>query len=283
MKTKLLTLCLLTFLISCGNGKIKQNPFVAMAGVTDSTGQVHKVPKTSMQKDCLRPTEADELFDDFVFNYASDTTLQRQRTYFPLPYVVDGEQRVIKGVEWEHDSLFLRQNMYLLLFDRETDMDIVGDTALTKAKVEWFYLKNQYVKRYNFERNRGIWMLTHVDQYRMENEDRNGFRRFYARFVTDSLYQRTHVRNPLPFITLDPDDEFDILETTLDINQWFAFRPAFPMDSVAVIDYGQKHDGMSTNKIVKMNGIGNGFSNVLYFRQITRGEWQLCKFEDTSI
>ena len=226
MKTKLLTLCLLTFLISCGNGKIKQNPFVAMAGVTDSTGQVHKVPKTSMQKDCLRPTEADELFDDFVFNYASDTTLQRQRTYFPLPYVVDGEQRVIKGVEWEHDSLFLRQNMYLLLFDRETDMDIVGDTALTKAKVEWFYLKNQHVKRYNFERNRGIWMLTHVDQYRMENEDRNGFR---------------------------------------------------------LIDYGQKHDGMSTNKIVKMNGIGNGFSNVLYFRQITRGEWQLCKFEDTSI
>ena len=32
------------------------------------------------------PIEADELFDDFIYAYASDSTLQQQRTKFPLPY-----------------------------------------------------------------------------------------------------------------------------------------------------------------------------------------------------
>lgn len=35
-----------------------------------------------------------------------------------------------------------------------------------------------------------------------------------TRFVTDSLYQSKHIADPLQFVTIDPDDEFAILETT---------------------------------------------------------------------
>ena len=31
---------------------------------------------------------------------------------------------------WKHDYLFTKQNYYTLLFDRESDMDMVGDLSL---------------------------------------------------------------------------------------------------------------------------------------------------------
>ena len=50
---------------------------------------------------------------------------------------------------WKHDYLFTKQN-YTLLFDRESDMDMVGDTALKSVQVEWIYLKTRMVKKYYF-------------------------------------------------------------------------------------------------------------------------------------
>ena len=105
---------------------------------------------------------------------------------------------------------------------------------------------------------------------------------FYTRFVTDSLYQSRHIADPLQFVTIDPDDEFAILETTLDVNQWYAFRPPLPADRLSNINYGQRNEDNSNTKILKVNGIGNGYSNVFYFRR-RGGEWELYKYEDTSI
>ena len=48
---------------------------------------------------------------------------------------------------------------------------------------------------------------------------------FFARFATDSLFQSSRIAHPLIFVTSDPDDDFSILETSLDLNQWFAFKP----------------------------------------------------------
>lgn len=84
------------------------------------------------------------------------------------------------------------------------------------------------------------------------------------------------------FVTSDPDDDFSILETTLDLNQWFAFKPVLPVDRLSNINYGQRNDDDSPTKILALKGIGNGFSNILYFRR-KAGEWELYKFEDTSI
>ncbi|MDE6161926.1 MAG: DUF4348 domain-containing protein, partial [Bacteroides sp.] len=87
---------------------------------------------------------------------------------------------------------------------------------------------------------------------------------------------------PLAFVTTDPDDDFSILETTLDLNQWFAFKPGLPTDRLSNVNYGQRNDDDSPTKILALKGIGNGFSNILYFRR-KAGEWELYKFEDTSI
>lgn len=280
---KLLAGCLtLVLCASCGNVKNGKDPFTALTQMVDTAG----MQADSLAIDTtvvLKPLEADELFDDFIFNYALDKTLQKQRTVFPLPYDCDGSLSKIEKKDWKHDCLFVEQNFYTLLFDRERDMDVVGDTALTSVQVEWLYLKQRELKRYYFQRTRGMWMLDSISQYKMpDNGNKNDFMSFYLRFATDSLYQREHIHSPLKFITIDPDDDFSILETTLDVDQWFAFRPMMPVDPLSNICYGQKNDLNATNKILKVNGIGNGFSNVFYFRK-RGGKWTLYKYEDTSI
>lgn len=169
-----------------------------------------------------------------------------------------------------------------MLFDKEGDMDMVGDTALSSVQVEWIFLKTRMVKKYYFQRTKGMWMLEAINLRHIEEGDNEDFVSFYTRFVTDSLYQNRHICNPLRYITIDPDDEFSILETTLDVNQWYAFRPVMPVDKLSNINYGQKNEDLSNTKILKVNGIGNGYSVIFYFRK-RGGEWELYKYEDTSI
>ena len=98
------------------------------------------------------------------------------------------------------------------------------------------------------------------------------------------MFQSRRIKQPLAFVTTDPDDDFSVLETTLDLNQWFAFKPELPTDRLSNINYGQKSIDDSNVKIVALKGIGNGLSNILYFKRKERsGDWELYKFEDVSI
>ena len=282
MKKLLLGFLLLAFLISCGNKKAKMDPFATIAEMVDSAGYKADTLQEAEVKEEPKPMVADELFDDFIFNYASDDALQRQRTVFPLPYYDRDTPLKIEADFWKHDYLFTKENCYTLLFDKEEDMDMVGDTTLTSVQVEWIFLKTRMVKRYYFERKRGMWMLEAINLREMEKGENEDFVEFYTRFVRDSVYQSKHISHPLQFITIDPDDEFSILETTLDVDQWYAFRPVMPTDRLSNINYGQKNEDVSDTKILKVNGIGNGYSNIFYFRKRGKG-WELYKYEDTSI
>lgn len=282
MKKLLLGFLLLAFLISCGNKKAKMDPFATIAEMVDSAGYKADTLQEAEVKEEPKPMVADELFDDFIFNYASDDALQRQRTVFPLPYYDRDTPLMIEADFWKHDYLFTKENCYTLLFDKEEDMDMVGDTTLTSVQVEWIFLKTRMVKRYYFERKRGMWMLEAINLREMEKGENEDFVEFYTRFVRDSVYQSKHISHPLQFITIDPDDEFSILETTLDVDQWYAFRPVMPTDRLSNINYGQKNEDLSDTKILKVNGIGNGYSNIFYFRKRGKG-WELYKYEDTSI
>ena len=284
MRKAVLGICLLTFLSSCGDRKVKIDPFVAVTSMIDSVATKTKEERPAEPPADDKPihTEADELFDDFFFTYASDSILQKQRTKFPLPYYIGDSAIKIQEGHWEYQRLFPDENFYTLLFDREEDMDLVGDTSLNSVQVEWFDLNSRLSRKLYFERIRGIWMLEAVNERAMHRGENGGFVDFYSRFAQDSLYQSSHISHTLRFVTIDPDDEFSILETTLSLNQWFAFRPMLPSAWLTNINYGQRNDSTSTKKILKVNGIGNGYSNAFHFKK-REGEWILYKYEDTSI
>lgn len=272
----------LSLLSACGNKKTNIDPFASITKEVDSiryradSAHLEKLPEGP------EPIEADESFDDFIYNFASDDALQRQRVKFPLIYYNGDEKTKIEERYWKHDYLFTKQGYYTLLFDREEDMELVGDTALASVKVEWIFVKTRMKKKYYFERVKGAWILEAINLAPMEQSEKEDFVDFFGRFASDSLFQSHRVLNPLAFVTSDPDDDFSILETTLDLNQWFAFKPTLPTDRLSNINYGQRNDDHSPTKILALKGIGNGFSNILYFHR-KDGEWELYKFEDTSI
>lgn len=282
MKKLIAGVILLSMLISCNNKKSKIDPFASITQEVDSIRhQTDSIPEDKLPED-PQPIQADESFDDFVYNFASDDALQRQRVKFPLPYYNGDEKSNIDERHWKHDNLFTKQHYYTLLFDREEDMDLVGDTSLTSVQVEWIFVKTRMMKRYYFERIKGAWILEAINLRPIERNDKENFVEFFGRFATDSLFQSQRVSDPLAFVTSDPDDDFSILETSLDVNQWFAFKPELPSERLSNINYGQRNDDNSNMKILALKGIGNGFSNILYFRR-KAGEWELYKFEDTSI
>ena len=86
MKRLLTGFFILVFLFSCGNRKTKMDPFATITEMVDSAGHEADTLQQAEVKEEPEPLEADELFDDFIFNYASDEALQRARTEFPLPY-----------------------------------------------------------------------------------------------------------------------------------------------------------------------------------------------------
>jgi hypothetical protein len=129
-----------------------------------------------------------------------------------------------------------------MLYDHLDDAELEKDTASTSVRIEWINLKDRKLKRYYFERLYGWWKLEAIDDASMPKEEtgQEDFYEFYERFANDSLFQAERVVDPLPFVAPDPEDDFQILETTIEKEQWFAFQPMLPEHLLVNIDYGVK-------------------------------------------
>lgn len=234
-----------------------------------------------LTEEMQQPNNADELFDDFLFSYADNSRFQVSRTIFPLPYYDHDTSTYISRNDWHHNNVFSQDNTYSILFDQEADMDCVLDTTLTSVQVEFVMLASKTVKKYYFEKKNRAWMLEAINIFTMADEDFE-FLNFYHQFAADSTFQYRHIASHIQLVTIDPEDEFSILETTIKDEQWPAFKPILSAESQSFINYGQPNTADSNRKIMKINSIGSGETNVLYFRR--KGpQWELYKFEDVSI
>lgn len=269
---------LLVLLVSCQQNK--KNSVASRDTLSRDSTDIF-LPADSLDADSSNYRDGDELFDDFIFNFASDDKYQLNRISFPLPYRNLDRTSDIARNDWKYDELFAADSYYTLIFDRERDLDLISDTTLNAVQFEWIYFADRIMRSYQFNRIDGDWLLQGIVRERIPEPGESGFIRFFTRFSTDSLFQNASVREPLTFVTTDPDDDFSIIETTLPLNQWHAFKPDLPVIRMSNINYGQVIRSDSRNKIVILKGIGNGFSNTLYFKRKGKS-WELYKFEDTS-
>lgn len=284
MKKLIIGICLLGCLTSCGGGKKNTDAHEEQMEWADSIeAMADSLLVEEVEEEPVIPAAADESFADFLYNFALDERLQLRRILFPLPYYMDNQKDSIMKEDWVHDPLFSQQEFYTMLYDNLDDAELEKDTASTSVCIEWIDLKQKKMKRYYFERLYGWWKLEAIDDATMPKED-NGqedFYEFYERFANDSLFQAERVADPLPFAAPDPDDEFQILETTIQKAQWFTFQPKLPNEFLTNVNYGQRLNLNSRTRIIELRGFGNGFSNTLYFR-CRNGEWRLTRFEDLS-
>ena len=293
MNRKLIFGCLVILLISsCQGGKEKASTDFGSVQTTQQTDDFDS--ETKQEEDNFRlvkeeevPVAADESFADFFYNFCCDKGFQKNRIVFPISYYKGEEVVRTTRDDWQHDSLFSKHDAYTVIFDNPEDMEVEEDTSVTSVQIDWIYLKERKVKRYYFERIMERWYLEAINiEGISEREDgAEDFFSFYERFSTDSIFQRERLQEPLSFITADPEDDFEILETTLDPGQWFAFRPPLLQGWLSNVHYGQPQSVHSDHKILEIKGFGNGFNNTLYFElRKQKGEnlWKLMEYEDLS-
>lgn len=224
------------------------------------------------------PTAADELFDDFIFNFAGSKRLQLKRTAFPLK-VVDGKSvTTVAKNKWRMERFFMQQGYYTLIFDSYRQMNIVKDTSVNNAAVERIDLRQKRVKRFNFERINGRWMLTSIVTDAMHENTNASFLRFYEKFATDSAFQVESLHNPVSFSGPDPDDDFGTMTGEIDPETWPAFAPQLPADIIYNIRYGQEY-AEGRQKIFVMRGISNGMEMQLTFKRVGE-KWMLTKLSE---
>lgn len=284
MTRLILLCCLLCVLFSCGEQKKHTVPIEQPVEIVDTLEVVPEVEDDSLiVVEEVIPVTADESFVDFFYNFASDELFQSNRVIFPLPFYREDQVERFQKDEWKYDPLFSNEEVYTVMFDTEEEMELEKDTSAHSVQVDWICLDSMKIKRYYFERKQDMWYLEAINADKLKDYegDQEKFIEFYMRFVEDSVFQSERVRDPLLFVTADPEDEFQIVETTLEKGQWFAFRPPMPKNELTNIRYGQSNVPDSPVKIIELKGFGNGFSNVLHFHR-RQGTWKLVKFEDLS-
>ncbi len=224
------------------------------------------------------PANADELFDDFVFEFSRLRKFQASRVEFPLPLVEHGDTVWLAKEDWKHENLFAHYDYYTVFFNNEEQMELEKSTDLEHVDVEWIDMGKHKFKTFHFERRKGEWMLVEESLQPLEESPLADFMDFYARFVTDADFQQRSVADPLRYVTADPDDDFSMIEGTLDHEQWDAFKPQLPSGRLTNIRYGQTYDAPRRMILVKQ-GISNGLMDILTFRK--RGkDWKLVSYEN---
>lgn len=222
------------------------------------------------------PKAADELFDDFIFNFAGNNKLQQARIKFPLLNINNGDTSYIKKENWQIEHFFMRQGYYTLILDSRKQLNLTKDTNINNVTVEKIFLRKNYVKQYNFNRIRGEWMLTSINSHAMQKNSNSSFLQFYQRFATDSAFQYKSLNETIDFSGPDPDDDFSELEGEIFPEQWDVLGPTdLPSGTIYNIIYGQKYV-QNNYKVFLLRGIANGQELEMTFQR-KGGAWKLIR------
>lgn len=274
---QMLMALLLPALAACSGSKVKEEAPIAADSLTADTCVTDTLE--SMIEEQPMPKAADELFDDFFFNFAGNRKLQIQRIAFPLTVKRDGEvEQRLEKQQWHVDHFFIPQEYYTLILDNRKQMNLVKDTAVSHVVVEKINLHTHHVKQYVFNRDNGLWMLKEICHLSIAHNHNASFLTFYEKFSTDSLFQIESMDESVVFSAPDPDDDFNTLTGTIEPEQWPMFKPSFiPTGVIYNIIYG-KQPKESKKKIFMVRGIANGLEMEMVFEQ-KEGHWKLVKFD----
>lgn len=277
MKRSLFALfAMITLMFSCtGNNKNANGADDAGADSIDSTDTAVVETQEQLIEDTPMPKAADELFDDFIFNFAANKKLQKERILFPLKETHGRKTDFIPCDKWRMEHFFMRQGYYTLLLDSRRQLNIMKDTAVHTAVVEHISISNNRVKQYIFERIRGRWMLSSINHQTIAQNHNGEFLAFYQHFVTDSAFQAESINETVAFVGPDPDDDFAQMEGIITPDTWSAFAPELPANTLYNIVYG-KPTRLGNTKILVMRGIANGLELEIVFTK-KAGKWLVTR------
>ena len=260
---------------ACQGNKTRNSEMEETADSTQQADTVSASQQEEIVEETPVPKAADELFDDFIFNFAANRKLQSSRIKFPLLTKRGDEVSYVKKGDWQMEYFFMKQDFYTLLFDSEQEMEAVKETNIEHAVVEKIYLHSKTVKQYVFDRVNGLWMLQQVIHMPLSESRNASFLEFYEQFADSPEFQSKHLMQSVKFIGPDPDDDFSQMEGVITPDTWEAFAPELPTGMIYNIVYGQPQKETG-RKVFVLRGIANGMELELTFKY-EGGKWKLEK------
>ncbi len=260
-------------LVSCGHQSSKSPADDVSDSLSLTADSVDSVEVAAAEE--VVPTAADELFDDFIFNFAANRKLQKSRIKFPLVEERDGKKSYIAANQWKMDYFFMRQDYYTLLFDNERQMETVKSTGIDHAVLEKIFFNDDAIKQYVFQREKGRWYMEKIAWQPLSASHNASFLNFYKRFATDADFQAESLNEVVQFVGPDPDDDFNMMEGVITADSWPAFAPQLPSKMIYNIIYGKPQYDQD-DKVFVMRGIANGLEMQLRFHR-GKGKWKLNK------
>lgn len=220
------------------------------------------------------PKAADQLFDDFFFNFIANKKLQRGRIAFPLPVIENGKTTYLQRNQWKTDHFFMRQQYYTLIFDNAAQMADAKSTKLDSVIVEKIHLGQGLVEQYLFDHQDGKWRMNSIHKISFKDHANASFLTFLNTFFASN--GAGAVDEPLRYSGPDPNgEETSNINTTISADEWSTFLPEMPHDLIYNIRYGQKYS-KSSQKILSFRGLSNGIETQLVFKQ-KHGKWRMVK------
>lgn len=269
---------LLSFILLASCGQSKKEVQLAEEAEIDSIMN-EAVDTLQLFEEKELPKAVDELFDDFFFTFASDTRFQNQRIRFPLRFKDENAELRLSKEEWHSYNRFCQTEFYSVIYEREKDLALQKDTAINEVCVQWIYLQDGYVEKYNFKRiPQGQWVLFDIEKSDVENAPNGEFVKFYAEFAADSVFQRAHIKTPISLHAKPEGDEPEN-NSELSVDEWFVMKADMPVpkEYLVTIDYGQVNYGIGKKNML-MEGVSNGLFVEFRFEKID-GEWKLYAIE----
>ncbi|MDE5560711.1 MAG: DUF4348 domain-containing protein, partial [Bacteroidaceae bacterium] len=151
---------------------------------------------------------ADELFDDFLYNYIHDTLLQHRRTSFPVSESFpDGVTKEVTQGDWHNYFDFMDGEYVTTIYNNEAEKTINEDTTLLVASVEKIDLIRGMITSYDFARNHGEWAMKAIRNTTVDDSDLADFIHFYSRFSRDAIFMNSSIARFIHVSMSDPDDD----------------------------------------------------------------------------
>lgn len=268
-------------MFSCNNGKQAERIAYGMQTSADdsiSDPEIDSILTADIMDtsdDIIMPASADELFDDFFFNFVSNEKLQKSRICFPIPTTTADTTYTTSKEEWRNEAFFNEQEYYTLIFDNEEQMEMGKNTEVDSVVVEKLMLQHRATRSYVFDRTEGKWMLRSIKENKISNNANGQFLDFYYKFASQPEFQQKSLCSSVSFITTDPNDDFITVEGVITSESWPAFAPELPKDIIYNIIYSPINP-YSKQKIFLLRGISNGLEVELHFI-FEQGRWKLAR------
>lgn len=268
-------------LFSCSYGRNSESStevdstMVEISAEPDTLSEVDEEIEEADESDRL-----DTSFDDFLFAFTHSDRLQSKRIVWPLAYTdADGETKKISSLNCVSEFRFLKGDSYTVMYGDRKQVEMQkSDSQDSLVIVERIDLTEENLRSFEFKLLEGKWKLTSMRDIVFHESDIYDFLTFYARFSSDTLYQETHVEQPLKVMVLDPEEDDAYIEGTINAEQWRSFCPDVPQGIISNIRYGvQKYN--SRQMILQKSGSSNGLQELFFFTK-EDNEWHLVRYEN---